>query len=98
MPTKQRSAPEVSTGSQTGIAQEDDIVECTSDTENPNNGEDDKDQTPPLGRGTTGGRRDDDGTDSNSSNGSCIKTYVTIFWERVERETSSEDLRLLYGE
>jgi len=45
--TKQRSAPEVSTGSQTGIVPEDDIVERTSDTGNPNNGGDDDDQTPP---------------------------------------------------
>jgi len=49
MPTKQRSPPEVSTGSQTGIVPEDDIVERTSDTGNPNNGEDDQDQTSPLG-------------------------------------------------
>jgi len=48
-PTKQRSAPEVSTGSQTGIVPDDDIVERTSDTGNPNNGEDDEDQTSPLG-------------------------------------------------
>jgi len=40
-PTKQRSAPEVSTGSQTGIVPEDDIVERTSDTGHPNTGEDD---------------------------------------------------------
>jgi len=69
-PTKQRSAPEVSTGSQTGIVPEDDIVQCTSDTGNPNNGEDDDDQTPPLGWGTTAGRGDDDGYDSSSSSGS----------------------------
>jgi len=48
-PTKQRSAAEVSTGSQTGIMPEDDIVERTSDTSNPNNGEDNNDQTSPLG-------------------------------------------------
>ena len=41
-PTKQRSAPEVSTGSQTGIVPDDDIVERTSDTGNPKNGEDDQ--------------------------------------------------------
>jgi len=69
-PTKQRSAPEVSTGSQTGIVSEDDIVECTSETGNPNNGGDDDDQTPPLGRGTTAGGGDDDGYDSSSSSGS----------------------------
>jgi len=40
---------------------EDEIVECTSDTGNPNNGEDDKDQTPSLGQGTTAGGGDDDG-------------------------------------
>jgi len=68
--TKQRSAPEVSTGSQTGIVPEDDIVERTSDTGNPNNGEDDEDQTPPLGRGTTAGGGDDDGYDNSSSSGS----------------------------
>jgi len=69
-PTKQRSAPEVSTGSQTGIVPEDDIVERTSDTGNPNNGEDNEDQPPPLGRGTTAGGGDDDGYDSSSSSGS----------------------------
>jgi len=66
-PTKQRSAPEVSTGSQTGIVPEDDIVERTSETGNPNNGGDDDDQTPPLGWGTTAGGGDDDGYDSSSS-------------------------------
>jgi len=50
MPTKQRSTPEVSTGSQTVILPEDDIVERTSDTGNANNGEDKEDQTPSLGR------------------------------------------------
>jgi len=49
---------------------EDDIVECTSDTGNPNNGEDDEDQRSPLGRGTTAGGGDDDGYDSRSSSGS----------------------------
>jgi len=49
---------------------EDDIVERTSDTGNPNNGEDDKDQPPRLGRGTTAGGGDDDGYDSSSSSGS----------------------------
>jgi len=65
-PAKQRSAPEVSTGSQTSIMPEDDIVECTGDTGNPNNVEDDVDQTPPLGQGTTAGGGDDDGYDSSS--------------------------------
>jgi len=69
-PTKQRSAPEVSTGSQTGIVPEDDIVERTSNTGNPNNGGDDDDQTPALGQGTTAGRGDDDEYDSSSSSGS----------------------------
>jgi len=69
-PTKQHSAPEVRTGSQTGIVPEDDIVERTSDTGNPNNREDDEDQTPPLGRGTIAGGGDDDGYDSSSSSGS----------------------------
>jgi len=69
-PTKQRSAPEVSTGSQTGIMPEDDIVERTSEIGNSNNGGDDGDQTPPLGRSTTGGGGDDDGYDSSSSSGS----------------------------
>jgi len=69
-PTKQRSAPEVSTGSQTGIVQEDDIVERSSVTGSPNNGEDDEVQTSPLGRGTTAGGGDDDGYDSISSSGS----------------------------
>jgi len=40
-PTKQCSAPELSTGSQTGIVPEEDIVERTLDTGNPNNREDD---------------------------------------------------------
>jgi len=69
-PTKQRSAPEVSTGSQTGVVAEDDIVGCTSDTGNPNNGEDDEDQYPTLGQGTTASGGDDDGYDSSSSSGS----------------------------
>jgi len=69
-PTKQRSAPEVSTGSQTGIVPEDDIVERTSETGNPNSGGDDDNQTPPLGRGTTAGGAGDDGYDSRSSSGS----------------------------
>jgi len=69
-PTKQRSAPEVSTGSQTGIVPKDDIVERTSNTGNPNNGEDDEDQPPPLGRGTTASGGDNDGYDSSSSSGS----------------------------
>jgi len=66
-PTKERYAPEVSTGSQTGIVPEDDILERTSDT---GNGGDDDDQTPSLGRGTTAGGGDDDGYDSSSSSGS----------------------------
>jgi len=49
---------------------EDDIVECTLDTGNPNNGGVDDDQTPPLGRGTTAGGGDDNGYDSSSSSGS----------------------------
>jgi len=49
---------------------EDDIVERTSDTGNPNNGEDDANQPPPLGRGTTAGGGDDNGYDSSSSSGS----------------------------
>jgi len=49
---------------------EDDIVERTSDTGNPNNGGDDDDQTPPLERGTTAGGGDDGGYDSSSSSGS----------------------------
>jgi len=69
-PTKQRSAAEISTESQTGIMPEDDIMERTLDTGNPNNGEDDEDQTPPLGRGTRAGGGDDNGYDSSSSSGS----------------------------
>ena len=49
---------------------EDDIVEPTSDTGNPNKGDDDEDQTTSLGRGTTAGGREDDGYDSSSSSGS----------------------------
>ena len=45
-------------------------MERTSDTGNPNNGEDDDDRTPPLGLGTTAGGGDDDGYDSISSSGS----------------------------
>jgi len=70
MLTKQRSTPEVSTGSQTGILTEDDIAERTSDNGKPNNVGDEYDQTPPLGRGTIAGRGDDDGYDSSSSSGS----------------------------
>jgi len=69
-PTRQYSAPEVSTGSPTSIVPEDDIVGRTSNTGNPNNGNDDKDLTPPLGRGTNAGGGDDDGYDSSSSSGS----------------------------
>jgi len=69
-PTKQCSTPEVSTGSQTGIVPEDDIVERTSYTDNPNNGEEEEDQPPPLGRGTIAGGGDDDRYDSSSSSGS----------------------------
>jgi len=69
-PTKQRSAPEVCTGSQTGIVPEDNFVERTSDTGNLNNREDDEDPTPPLGRGTTASGGDNDGYNSSSSNGS----------------------------
>jgi len=68
-PTKQRSAPEVSTGSQTGIVPEDDIVERTSDTGNPNNVQNDEDLPPPSGLGTTSGGGDDDVYDSSSSSG-----------------------------
>jgi len=55
MPTRQSSIPEVSTGCQTGIVPENNIVECTSNTGNPNNGEDEEDVTPSLGRGTNAG-------------------------------------------
>jgi len=47
--------------------QEDDVVEHTLDTGNPNNREGDEEQTPPLGRGTTAGGVDDNGYDSSSS-------------------------------
>jgi len=46
---------------------EDDIVEHASDTCNANNGEDDKDITPPSGRGTTTGGGDDKGDYSSYS-------------------------------
>jgi len=69
-PTRQRSAPDVSTGSQTGIVPENDILEHTSNTVNSNNGEDDEDLTPPLGQGSTAGRGDDDRYNSSSSSGS----------------------------
>ena len=45
-PTKQRSAPEVSPGSQTRILPEDGIMEHTSDNGKANNGADDEDITP----------------------------------------------------
>jgi len=62
---------------------EDDIVERTSDTGNPNNGEDDEDQIPPLGRGTIAGGGDDDGYDSSSSSrssssGSSVHSHRAI--------------------
>jgi len=69
-PIKQRPTLEVNTGCQSGIVPEDDIVERTSDTGNPNIGEDDKDLTPPLGRGSTAGRGDDDEYDRSSNSGS----------------------------
>jgi len=65
--TREHSAPEVSTGSQTAIIPEYDIVEHTSNPDIANNGEDDDDLTSPLGLGTTAGRGDDDGDDSSSS-------------------------------
>jgi len=83
MPTKQCSAPEGSTGSETGIVPEDDIVAHTSDTSNPNNGEHDENQPPTLGRGTTAGGGDDDGYDSSyssgrSSSGSSVHSHQSI--------------------
>jgi len=69
-PTKYRPAPEVSTGSQTGMVPEDDTGERTSNTSNPNNGEDDEYLTPPLGQGTTAGGGDEDEYVSTSSSGS----------------------------
>jgi len=83
MPTRQRSAPEVSTGSQTGIVPEDDIVNHTSDTGNPNNGADNENQTPTLGRATTAGGGDDDGyystsSSDSSSNGSSVHSQRSI--------------------
>jgi len=62
---------------------EDDIVERTSDTGNPNIGEDDEDQTPPLGRGITAGGADGDGYDSSSnsgssSSGSSVHSYRSV--------------------
>ena len=82
-PTKQCSAPEVSTGSQTGFVPEDNIMERTSDTGNPNKGGDDDVQTPPLGRGTTEGGGDDNGYDSSSgsrssSSGSSVHSHRSI--------------------
>jgi len=68
-PTKQHFAPQVSTGSQTAIMPKVDIVERTSNTGNPNNGQDNEDQPPPLGRGTTAGGGDDNGYNSSSSSG-----------------------------
>jgi len=43
-------------------------MEHTSDTGNPNIGEDDEDLTSPLGQATTVGGVDDNGYDSSSSN------------------------------
>jgi len=83
MPTEKRSSPEISTGSQTSIVPEDDIVERTSDTGNPNNGGDDDDQTPPLGGGTTAGGEHDEAYDSSSSSrssssGSLVHSHRSI--------------------
>ena len=68
--TNQHSASEVSTGSQTGILPEDNIMEHTSDTGNANNGGDNEDLTPSLGQGTTAGGGDDDEYDSSTRSGS----------------------------
>jgi len=70
MPTRQCSAPEVSTASHTGIIPEDDILEHTSDTGNVNNGEDNEALNTPLDWGTTEGGGDNDGYNSSSSSGS----------------------------
>jgi len=70
MPTRQRSAPAVSIGSQNTIVPENDVVEHPLDTGNANNGEDDKDLMPSLGRGTTAGGGEVDGYDSSSSSDS----------------------------
>jgi len=43
-------------------------MEHTSNTGQPNNGEDDEDLTHPLGRGTTAGGGDDEKYDSSCSN------------------------------
>jgi len=85
-PTKQYSALEVSTGSQTGVVSEDDIMERTSDTSNLNTGEDDDDQTPPLGRGTTAGGGDDDIYESSSSSGRS-SSGSSVYSQRSIRKT-----------
>jgi len=92
-PTKQRFALEVSTGSQTGIMQEDDIVEHTSVTGNPNNGEDDEDQTSPLGRGTTAGGGDDDGYDSSSSSGSSSSASSVHSHQRIPKPNKVKKIK-----
>jgi len=86
MLTKQRSAPEGSTGSKTGIVPEDDIVEHTSEAGNTNNGEGDNNQTLPLGSGTTAGGGDDDGYDSSSSSGSP-PSASSVYRHRSIRKT-----------
>jgi len=85
-PTKQRSALEVSTGSPTWVVPEDNIVEHSSKAGNPNNGEDDEDQMPPLGRGTTAGGGDDNGYDSRSSSSSS-SSWSSVHSQRPIRKT-----------
>jgi len=67
MPTRKRSSPEASTGSQTSIILEDDIVEHSSNPGNSNKGEHDNDLTHTLGWGIMVGGGEDDGVDSSSS-------------------------------
>jgi len=93
MPTKQRSTPEVNTGSQTGIVPEENIIECTSDVGNTNNGEGNDDQAPPLGRGTTVAGGDDDGYDSSSSSGSSSNGSLAHSQRRIRKTMNVKKIK-----
>ena len=64
---------------------EDDIMEQTSYTGNANNGGDNNDQIPPLGRGTTSGGGDDDGYDSSSSSGSSSRGSSVLGYRIIRK-------------
>jgi len=75
---------------------EHDIVEHNSDSCNANNGEDDNELTPPLGRGPTAGGGDDDGDTSSSSSddsrsGSTVHCQRRIHIPKKEQEAQETD-------